>query len=216
MSAFGDESRYRFGLDEPEWDGDLAGLSDRIAAQPNSELHYRFARDVPGVEVRRFQSLILAIPRYWIQFLFARDVPGAHRASLQASILSGRDANAQRAYAESIPDADRAQLQGAVLAGRDPYAQIDFASRVPGADVDACVAGVLAIGDGRALYRAAVRLPAYREVFQTAIMRCGAPDAQYEFARDVPGADRAGLGRAIQASGDARSRALFASIPGGH
>lgn len=207
-------STYRFGLDEPEWDGDLARLSDRIASQPNSDQHYRFARDVPGVDVARFQALIMAIPRYWLQFLFARDVPGAYRPSLQESILSGHDAHAQQAYAEWIPDADRDRLQSAVLAGCDPYAHIDFASRVIGADVPVCVARILTTGDGYALYRAAIRLPAHRDAFQAALLRMNNPGAQYEFAAQVGGADRVQLGRAIHASGDARFQALFAQIPG--
>lgn len=62
---------------------DLKRLATIVLHSDNPECCYRFARDVPGANVKRFQRQVMRHGNAELMRTFAREVPGAHKESLE-------------------------------------------------------------------------------------------------------------------------------------
>jgi hypothetical protein len=64
-----------------------ASLADEeeVLASGNPELAYRFARDVPGANIKKLEDIVVQDP-YW-SYLFAQDIPGANIRRLEDIVV---------------------------------------------------------------------------------------------------------------------------------
>jgi len=64
-------------------DIDLKRLASIVLRAEDPECCYRFVREVPGANVKRFQRHVMLHGSAELMRRFAREVPGAHRDSLE-------------------------------------------------------------------------------------------------------------------------------------
>lgn len=159
---FNEQSICKFGLDE----------------YGESELLYRYARDVEGADIKTFEKLLIEKGNASLRYIFARDVKGADVKALEEAVINRclqlkeyvRHVAQIYHFAKDVKGADIKRLSEAIAMTQRSEWIYQFARDIEGADIKVLEKGIIDAGELPWIYR---------------------------FARDIEGADIKALSDAM-------------------